>query len=74
MVGENHSSHALTPGRVPHVRPSVHGLRKMAKPFQGSHPAEYTVAKGVKAFEKDRIRPMYAEANMGHPSRRKGLV
>ena len=30
---------------------------------------EYTVANGVKAFEKDRIQPMYASANMGHPSR-----
>ena len=73
MVGENHSSHTR-PLRLDGC-PSVPGLRKMAKPFQGSHPAEYTVAKGVKAFEKDRIRPMYAEANIeGHPSRRKGLV
>ena len=26
-------------------------------------------ARGVKALEKHRFRPMYAEANMGHPSR-----
>jgi hypothetical protein len=25
---------------------------------------------GAKAFEKGRFRPMYAGANMGHPSRR----
>jgi hypothetical protein len=26
---------------------------------------------GLKALEKHRFRPMYAEANMGHPSRTK---
>jgi hypothetical protein len=28
---------------------------------------------GVKAFEKSRFRPMYAQANMGHPSRKYDL-
>jgi hypothetical protein len=28
---------------------------------------------GVKAFEKHRFRPMYATANMGHPSRTIGF-
>jgi hypothetical protein len=27
------------------------------------------VTYGAKAFEKNRFRPMYAVANMGHPSR-----
>jgi hypothetical protein len=30
------------------------------------------VVHGVKALEKYRFRPMYAEANMGHPSRTMG--
>ncbi len=29
---------------------------------------------GVKALEKHRFRPMYAGANMGHPSREVGFV
>jgi hypothetical protein len=32
------------------------------------------VTDGVKAFEKCRIRPMYAGANMGHPPRGSGFV
>jgi hypothetical protein len=34
-----------------------------------TEPRAIIVAHGVKAFEKLRFRPMYAEANMGHPSR-----
>jgi hypothetical protein len=37
------------------------------KPSQSSHPTDYTVADGVKAFEKDRIRPMYAGARGTRP-------
>ena len=64
-------------GRVPHVRTSVHGTKKTGRsPFQRScHAAERQLLKGlilvthrVKAFEKNRYRPMYAGANMGHPS------
>jgi hypothetical protein len=29
---------------------------------------------GVKALEKHRFRPMYAQANMGHPSREVGFL
>jgi hypothetical protein len=58
----------------PGVRLSGHGLNFWAKPFQGFYAADHSVTDGVKAFEKHRIRPMYAGANMGHPSREHGLV
>jgi hypothetical protein len=68
---------ALFPGRVPHVRPSVHGPKKT-----GAAPSSASVTWGkncgrgqesscneVKALETIRFRPMYVQANMGHPSR-----
>jgi hypothetical protein len=36
-------------------------------------PRARIVAHEVKAFEKSRFRPMYAEANMGHPSKTNDL-
>jgi hypothetical protein len=64
------------PERVPHVRPGVRGTKTVGRsPFErfsldarDTFP-ERAVQTKVKAFEDIRFRPMYAEANMGHPSR-----
>jgi hypothetical protein len=36
--------------------------------WTGAPGGHMTGAEGAKAFEKNRYRPMYAGANMGHPS------
>ena len=39
------------------------------RPFERSFYADKSrLLEGAKAFEKNRYRPMYAGANMGHPS------
>ena len=54
--------------RVPHVRTSVHGTKKMGAALPNVLLwGEILLTLGVKAFEKNRFRPMYAGANMGHP-------
>ena len=68
------SSPAFPPGRVPHVRPSVHGLKTMGEALPKLSLHDQAVTDGAKAFEKYRFRPMYAQANMGHPSRGEGLA
>ena len=68
---------ALFPGRVPHVRPSVHGLKKTGRSSferfcnaaKTLRPRARVLAHGMRALEESVFRPMYAQANMGHPSR-----
>jgi hypothetical protein len=63
---------AGNPGRT-----SVHGTKKMGVAPSNAllcGPRPYSLKPGIilthgaKAFEKTRFRPMYAVANMGHPS------
>ena len=66
---KNSESHhkPLRPGRVPHVRPSVHGPKMTGEALQCFLSMNHTVTDGVKAFEKCHFPAMYAGANMGHP-------
>jgi hypothetical protein len=73
-------------GRVPHVRPSVHGPKtdfsNALTPCTGilalgrSLFAFVAIAlEGAAPWAAPRLfRPMYAGANMGHPSRKEGFV
>jgi len=55
----------LPPGRVPHVRPSVHGLNTTGEAPQCFLSMNHTVTDGVKAFEQCHFRPMYAGRTWG---------
>ena len=46
----------------------------MGRRRRGAAPSKAFATHAVKAFEKLRFRPMYALANMGHPSREGGFV
>jgi hypothetical protein len=48
-------------------------LLRISLAKEGGQEEEF-VAHGAKAFEKIRFRPMYAGANMGHPSRTRTVV
>jgi hypothetical protein len=72
---------ALFPGRVPHVRTGVRGPKKTGAAL----PTLLLFGKKTAAKSKSpcawsesigriRFRPMYAGANMGHPSRTNGRV
>jgi hypothetical protein len=70
---------ALFSGRVPHVRPSVHGPKTdFSNAFIPSHEESclcHSLCPGNKSAGRGcarLFRPMYAEANMGHPSRTTG--
>jgi hypothetical protein len=69
-------SQALPPGRVPQVRTSVPGKKKTGTkpPPKLLYPDQGSVTPGVKAFEKNHFQPRYAGANLGHPSRGRGLA
>ena len=58
-------SQALPPGRVPQVRTSVPGRKKMGAkpPPKLLYPDQGSVTPGVKAFEKNHFQPRYAGAN-----------
>jgi hypothetical protein len=55
---------ALFPGRVPHVRPSVHGPKKT-----GRSPSQRFCNVAKRLWPRAREIRVYAQANMGHPSR-----
>src|SRR5450631_1705967 len=58
----------LTPGRVPHVRPSVHGLNTMGRsPFQRSHYRSHRdrLSKSIRKMSY----PAHVRWGEGHPSR-----
>ena len=47
------------------VRPTLRGLIRVGEALPKLYSTDYTVTDRVKAFEKDRIRPRYARANLG---------
>jgi hypothetical protein len=67
---------ALFSGRVPHVRPSVHGPKTdfqmlsvyCARIFPLGPGVFVLVIEALEGAAPHLSRPMYAEANMGHPS------
>jgi hypothetical protein len=73
----------IFPGGAPHVRLSalrtLGRKRRGASPFNAVATHKKTAAKSkivaheVKALERFRFRPMYAQANMGHPSKTEDL-
>src|SRR5450631_3359572 len=73
----------LTPGRVPHVRPSEHpdflssslaltNFKRLSQRFcygaKRLRPKSESPCAWSESIGKIRSRPMYALANMGHPS------
>src|ERR1700688_3316093 len=64
----------------PMFAPAYMGRRRRAQPLRtlllrGQEAAgARALMHGVKALEKHPFRPMYAGANMGHPSREVGFV
>jgi hypothetical protein len=67
---------ALFSGRLPHVRPSEHGPKTdfsnaftpCARIFPVGRSLFVLVTEALEGAAPRLYRPMYAEANMGHPS------
>jgi hypothetical protein len=72
---------AFFSGRVPHVRPSVHGLKTdssnaltlLHEDLALGRSLFANVTEAMEGAAPRLFRPMYAEANMGHPSREEGF-